>query len=223
MKSLTTCEGFQLEKFDHLLEKFDHLLDFKELPDKTEGILIGLDASLVFRSMDSRFGPEETPDAIKTVLGWVLFGPTLTPTTHCENRCRTCVHVSLPVDPVFDLDALPHDHVISCGLENDNSHEDRLAHQEMKDSVRIVDGHFQLPLLWRRKDVRLPNNRSMVERRLKSLKNRLSKNEELRSRYAEVMQGYLERGYAEEVGVEACEEERAWFLPHHPVVNPRKP
>ena len=72
-------------------------------------------------------------------------------------------------------------------------------------------------------DVRLPNNRSMVEMRLKSLKNRLSKNEELRFRYAELMQCYLERGYAEEVGVKTCDEERAWFLPHHPVVNPRKP
>ena len=208
------------------LEKFDHLrgLDFKELPDKTVGILIGLDAPLVFRSMDSRFGPQGTPDAIKTVLGWVLFGPALTPTNHCENRCRTCMHVSLPVDPVFNLDAPPHNHVISCGLEKYNSREDRLAHQVMKDSVRVVNGHFQLPLLWRRKDVRLPSNRSMVERRLKSLKNRLSKNEELRSRYAEVMQSYLERGYAEEVGVEACDDdERAWFLPHHPVVNPRKP
>ena len=61
------------------LNNLEHLKDisFKELSDKTIGILIGVDASVVFRALDSRFGPEGAPDAIRTSLGWVLFGPAL--------------------------------------------------------------------------------------------------------------------------------------------------
>ena len=66
------------------LNNLEHLKDisFKELSDKTVGLLIGIDASVVFRALESRFGPEGTHDAIRTSLGWVLFGPAL--------RCQCC-------------------------------------------------------------------------------------------------------------------------------------
>ena len=40
----------------------EHLKDisFKELSDKTIGLLIGVDASVVFRALESIFGPEGT-------------------------------------------------------------------------------------------------------------------------------------------------------------------
>ena len=56
LKAFSMPAKDQLEKFDHLRE-----LDFKELPDKTVGVPIGLDAPLVFRSMDSRFEQKGTP------------------------------------------------------------------------------------------------------------------------------------------------------------------
>ena len=69
------------------LSNLEHLKDisFKELSDKTIGLLIGVDASVVFRALESRFGPKRTPDAIRTSLGWVLFGP-----AQC---CQCCVEV----------------------------------------------------------------------------------------------------------------------------------
>ena len=49
-------------------------VSFSEIEDKSVGILIGLDAHEVFHPLDTRFGPDGAPDAIKTPLGWVLFG-----------------------------------------------------------------------------------------------------------------------------------------------------
>ena len=45
----------------------------------------------------------------------------------------------------------------------------------MKEPVTSIDGHLELPLLVRNRNVRLPNNRAMAENSLKSLKRRLAK------------------------------------------------
>ena len=68
-----------------------------------------------------------------------------------------------------------------------NSCKDHIANQLMKDSIQMRNGHFELPLLWKNKDAKLPNNRSLAENRDESLRNRLNKNEGLRTKYTEVM------------------------------------
>ena len=211
------------------LNNLEHLKDisFKELSDKTIGLLIGVDASVVFRALESRFGPEGTPDAIRTSLGWVLFGPALRCQCCAEVRNNsatdTCMHVILPENAKIDPSLPPHEYEVGCGLDHDNSREDRLALKIMKDSIKIVNGHFQLPLLWRHKNVFLPDNRAMAEKRLESLKRRLSKDESLHKKYAGVMQNYIEKGYAEKVRDDGKKNACTWFLPHHPVMNPKKP
>ena len=211
------------------MNNLEHLKDisFKELSDKTIGILIGVDASVVFRALESRFGPEGTPDAIRTSLGWVLFGPALRCQCCAEvgndSATDTCMHVTLPENAKVDPSLPPHEYEVGCGLDHDNSREDRLALKIMKDSIKIVNCHFQLPLLWRHKNVFLPDNRAMAEKRLESLKRRFSKDESLHKKYAGVMQDYIEKGFAERVRDDGKRNACTWFLPHHPVMNPRKP
>ena len=96
----------------------------------------------------------------------------------------------------------------------------------MKNSIELVDGHFQLPLLWKQEDIQLPNDMEMAKSRMVSLKKRLKKDEKLHRKYTEVMQGYIGKGYAEkveEVKAEVDKLSRDWYLPHFPVFNPRKP
>ena len=49
--------------------------------------------------------------------------------------------------------------IFADALTVPNSREDRIACQLMKDSTLLSDDHFQLFLLWRNKDTKLPNNR----------------------------------------------------------------
>ena len=68
-------------------------------------------------------------------------------------------------------------------MDDNNSREDGILFQIMKDFMQQVDGHFQLPLLWRNKNMKLPNNIAMITKRLESLKRRLSKDKNLHEKY----------------------------------------
>ena len=215
LKAASIPSGEELRHMKHLRG-----VKLSELKNKKVELLVGLDASFVFRPLESIYGPRGTPDAVKTVLGWTLFGPApsvLRPNSKgvysmhvaCVDEDEVC---SAFEDKFVDTLAVP------------NSREDRIAFGIMKDSIELVDGHFRLPLLWRRRDSKLPGNYSLAVSRAESLRRRLNKDERLRKKYSEVMQGYIEKGYAELVPKDFRKENsREWFLPHFPVLNPKKP
>ena len=211
------------------LSRWKHLEDLQIFypSDQEVGLLIGIDHKSAFTPLDCRVGPSEAPDAIKTPLGWMLYGnishQDLEDTdSQIENVTSLLVSVNQLKDGPHILD--PDVHVIDCGLASKNSQEDRISFQRMKDEVKMVDGHVQLPLLWRDKRSTLPDNKNLVESRLNSLKRRLLKDESLRKKYSEVMTSYFEDGYAEEINSEEASQGRVkWYLPHQPVVNPQKP
>ena len=119
---------------------------------------------MVFRALESRLGPQGTPDAIRTSLGWVLFDPALCCQCYAEvendSVTGTCMHVILPRNAKVDPNFPPHEYEASCGLDHNNSRQHCFAHKIMKSSIKIVNGHFQLPLLWRHKNVFLPDNKA---------------------------------------------------------------
>ena len=95
-------------------------VEFHELDDKTVGLLIGIANPFIFRSSENRHGREKEPNAMLTAaLAQTLFGVG----SAQDEKC--CLHVlSMSND---ELCVSPYDYVISCGLECDNSKEDRLV------------------------------------------------------------------------------------------------
>ena len=90
-------------------------------------------------------------------------------------------------------------------------------------SIKTVNGHFELPLLCRHENFHLPDNRNIAEKRLNSLKDRLVKDKALRERYTAEMQKYIDEEYAESVSDKNDDTNTVpWYLPHHPVMNPKK-
>ncbi|XP_074651595.1 uncharacterized protein LOC141906248 [Tubulanus polymorphus] len=67
---------------------------------------------------------------------------------------------------------------------------------DRKSNLRKVDGHYEIPLPLR-SDVKLPNNKSVAESRLKSLKKKLVNDDKLRKDYVTFMNGVIESGFAE--------------------------
>ena len=82
-----------------------------------------------------------------------------------------------------------------------------------------------MPILWIDSNVSLPNNYYSSLAQFNSLERRLSKDPELRERYAETIREDIRKGYV--VIVEPHDprkrSDREWYLPHHPVLNPNKP
>ena len=58
----------------------------------------------------------------------------------------------------------PHEYVQAGELTSDSSLEDRIAYEVVKSSTKLVEDHFQLPLLWRDKKEALTSNQHKTQK-----------------------------------------------------------
>ena len=74
--------------------------------------------------------------------------------------------------------------------------EDQEALKRMENSLRIVDGHYEIGMLWKSATPWLPSNKQMAEARLQSLKRKLQRDKTFNRKYREFMENLIDRGYA---------------------------
>ncbi|KAK3703822.1 hypothetical protein QZH41_010335 [Actinostola sp. cb2023] len=74
--------------------------------------------------------------------------------------------------------------------------------KQMESSVRKVDGHYEVGILWKNTEPWLPENRQMAEARLQSLKRKLERNEHLHRKYRDFMNNLVAKGYARKLTAE---------------------
>ena len=92
--------------------------------------------------------------------------------------------------------------------------------------LTLERGRCNVGMLGSYDEVKLPNDYFSALVQLKSLEKRLSKDSDLRERYAKTRRDGLSENYV--VKVQNREETKnqpgkEWYLPHHPVVNANKP
>ena len=206
--------------------KLPHLQDInlKSLPHASVNLLIGADVPELFCIYSARRGPRGTPCAIETPLGWSLLGPSLSPSqgSNCTVNFIVKKDATEMVARMWETEFEPGTSI----FDDSFSKEDRLAHTLMQSEICTIDGHYQLPLLWKEPfKNQLLNNLPLAQRRLTSLKGRLQRDDNLRVKYAEVVESYLSKGYAREVQQAYLTESNdpIRYLPHHPVTNVHKP
>ena len=123
------------------------------------------------------------------------------------------------VERYFNMDTMDADH----GLAKDLSVEDRRARAKLEADARIVDGRYEVPMLWKTDTPWLPDNKPMAERRLASLERKLRKDEGLQVEYSKCIRQLVEKGYAEKIEEDDQPQAgRTWYLPHHAVKHPKK-
>ena len=107
------------------------------------------------------------------------------------------------------------------------SQEDRKFLDIVTNRVRLrSDGHYEMPLPTKDKNLVLPNNRAMAWNRLRPPTKKLESNQTYRSHYVEFMSKVIQNGYAEKVpqGTDPKEGSKSvWYIPHHEVYHPKKP
>ncbi|KAK3747005.1 hypothetical protein QZH41_011961, partial [Actinostola sp. cb2023] len=163
--------------------------------------------------------------ATKTALGWTIAGST---------KGSKCISREVSVNFV-DHDKLLRDQlnafwsIENGGLDNQTEQsvlvEDRRAEKILKDTIKLVDGHYETGLLWKDDSPHLPDNRVIAEARLKSLKRKFQRDQEFEEKYRKVVQDYINRGYARKLSRDEAETKSAKtnYLPHHGVTNQNKP
>ncbi|XP_077969046.1 uncharacterized protein LOC144422908 [Styela clava] len=116
--------------------------------------------------------------------------------------CHVCGHdfVDLYADP--------------CTTEF--SVDDKKALSIMADTMKMINGRYQIALPWVSDNVTLPNNRFLAEKRLMYLKRKFQKDPDLFQKYKDKIHEYIQNGYAEYIPIhELPHSNRTSYLPHH--------
>ena len=155
--------------------------------------MIGSDVPEAHWIFEERRGRPREPLAARTLLGWTLLGPVGSVSRQEVNV--NFIHtnqetITSQLQRLYNTEFTE----TSCSTDMAMSIEDRRALAIMENTVRKVDGHYQIALPWRYQSPCLQNNRSMAERRLRLLQNRLKKDESVRVKYRDVINDYIKRG-----------------------------
>ena len=107
-----------------------------------------------------------------------------------------------------------------------NSKEEERAIKTLEQRTRFNGERYEVGLLWREDEVNLPNTFYSSMGQLKSLEQRLQKDETLQKRCQKIIDTDVNAGYVRKVDQAELNETKdklQWYLPHHPVINPHKP
>ncbi|KRZ79985.1 hypothetical protein T10_12451 [Trichinella papuae] len=150
---------------------------------------------------------------IETIFGWIVCGPTTRQAVDREETtllAQTEDRLSRLLRRFWEVEALG----ILPSTEDANSEP---ALTRFEESVSFDGQRYSVGLLWKAGASPLPKNLEMAKRRLRSLRHRLAWDPEKEREYADVIQSYLDQGWAEEVPDESGPIGKTWYLPHHAV------
>ena len=237
-----------------IADTWAHLKKIKEkIPpiqeDAEVGLLIGCNCPKALKPKEVILGSGEDPYAIRTLLGWGIVGPVLgkdgdEDVVTCNRivarelvpESRNTLSFVLQgnakevIDPgavknFFEQDFSERKDSANLGL----SKEDRRFLDIAEDGVlQHEDGHYELPLPFKKPDVNLPDNYDVVKRHLMRLKFKFAADPQYKEEYTAFMEKMINKGYAEKVtdapGEQRGEEGsvKVWRIPHHGVRHPKK-
>ena len=201
----------------------NHLKGIKQhcLNDPRVKVIIGCDVPQAHWVLNQRYGRPTELFAVETPLGWLIMGPGKGSSTYKQIGCiRRDEEIRLMIENLYDkgFDDL---HEIGANP----SEEDRQAIIAVEQSIEHNEGRFCVSLTWRTTPDALPNNHELVMRRLECLKRRFLRDPELFVKYKEILDDHLRKGYIDKVPPQQLDNryKPRWYLPHHPVINPKKP
>ena len=208
------------------LTDYEHLrgIELPELKSKAISLLIGSDyPSSFIETSTRRHGADEELYAMQTKLGWSIVGPTRgivdykASVNFLNNELNDGQLIQRDMDKLWNTYfGDPYCDKTSMSLD------EQKAVNMLRNSIRKDGKNYTASLPWREEPPALMNNRSMAESRLETLKKRLDKNETMKASYCEIMDEYEMKGYIRKVPTQTNNEHPIWYLPHHPVIHPKK-
>ncbi|XP_045473952.1 uncharacterized protein LOC123680207 [Harmonia axyridis] len=113
--------------------------------------------------------------------------------------------------------------ILGVKMEEKISVEEARAMKIMEETAKRVGNRWEIGLLWKEDDVKMPQSRSAAENRLKMMEKKLARNPVFSKEYLNKLDEYEGNGFARKVIDMAIQDEKSWYLPHFGVVNPKKP
>ncbi|XP_058817334.1 uncharacterized protein LOC131680635 [Topomyia yanbarensis] len=233
LRDVRTIESLNLPRqsldYQDLAKRFPYLqgLPVQSYTEAAPGILIGVDNSRLKLPLNKRDRRDNEPVAIKTRLGWTVFGGR----RESAGTERVMVH-ACSCNGDRELSEMVKDFFMfeNLGVQvraPPESEDDLRARKILSETTRRTkSGRFETGLLWKSDKIEFPNSYPMAERRLQCLERRLEADPEFKKTVHEQIDEYQARGYAHKASVNElrdCDPRRVWYLPLGIVHNPRKP
>ncbi|XP_058816367.1 uncharacterized protein LOC131679651 [Topomyia yanbarensis] len=238
LSSIQTIGALQIRPqtllVENMQERFQHLrgLPLESYHNVSPRLLIGLDHAGLGYAKESREGKPKEPIAVKTRLGWAVYGSCVGEEKafryvnyHSLQVCQCNLEIDgalyKAVKNYFTLDSL--------GIHTPGkpmlSTEDQRAQTLLETLTRPKNGRFESGLLWKYDNVRLPDSEGMALRRWRCLDSRLRKDPILAETLTTKIDDHITKGYIRKLTVEELRlpHTRVWYLPIFPVDNPNKP
>ena len=204
--------------------KWPHLRDIPlpNLQGLKVMLLIGQDVPEAMICYETRQGSRGAPYAVRTPFGWTVNGP-LNTTGDCK-AYSSFVSAEAKLDSQVERFWKLESSEMIASDEVEMSVSDLKATSVWNDTISLKEGHYEVAIPFKHRPPHLPDNRQIAEERLNSLSRRLERDPALKTKYQAGIDDLLAKGYAEKVeNDEVSNGTRIWYLPHHPVLHPKKP
>lgn len=181
-------------------------------------LILGADTYSELFLSDIRKGPNGTPAAQKTILGYVLFGKLLDKHTsqsaviHQVNCNFTEISLCDQLRKFWELEEVEDTKTVCKEDEQCEKHY-QTTHSRKSDGRYVID----LPFKTNNKP-HFANSRNQAYHRLCQVEKRLRNNSALKSQYNEFIQEYITLGHMHQV--QNSQTSQAFYLPHHAIIRP---
>ncbi|XP_055551044.1 uncharacterized protein LOC129733299 [Wyeomyia smithii] len=217
-------------RFAEIATRFPHLagLPVADHVGEEPAILIGLDNLHLFAPQESRIGQPGEPIAVRSRLGWTVYGPEKRQKENAATFLNLHVTESVSNQELHDMMRAQYvlDEAGVATFAVPESLEDQRAKAIQLKTTKQVGDRFVTGLLWRKDERRFPDSYPMAVRRAKALERRLEQDEVLKNIVCKQIDDYQAKGYAHKATKEELSgtpSSAVWYLPLNVVVNPRKP
>ena len=192
--------GDQIEDLQGLKDRYPHL---KKLPNHSYNLrevqkILGQDCYdihhlLEFKKSDNKTSPWE----MKSKIGWAL--SVSLPAKQAATLATTATSIAHDkianqLSKWWDIES----YASNCDVTG-NSKEEQRAIKTLKQTARFTGEGYEVGLLWREDEVKLPNNFYSAKGQLKSLERRQQKDDMLQKRYQKIIDTDVKAGYVRKV------------------------
>ena len=235
----------KLKKWSYL----EKILPFCEKEDSKLpiGLIIGANCPVALEPLELIASEGSGPYAFRTRLGWNVVGPIKPSEMQEELGCHRIAIINENddslryVSPVSQYEDCTIKELLQQIYMADFTESGKAGEKQqftekylsqddlhfmkiMKENVRMVNGHYQLPLPFKGR-CNLPNNRIQAISRCRWIQRKLERNKKFKEDYLVFMNNLFEKGYARKVPEDELKgrDGHVWYLPHHGVYHPKKP
>ncbi|XP_058448964.1 uncharacterized protein LOC131428921 [Malaya genurostris] len=210
--------------YEQLAAKYKHLngLPISSYCYARPKVLIGLNYSHLLLPLDRRTGGHEKPIAIKTKLGWMIFG-TISGSVTGEHLMIIQEEDRLMRDMMKRYFSIE-DFGVKISANPLESKQLTRAREIIDKTLKYTGKRYEIGLLWREENFKFPDSYNMALKRLIALEQKVQKNETLKTWATETINDYVSKGYAKKLTPEeVCEwSGDMFYLPQFIVINKNK-